>query len=56
MAWIKEQRGKRFDPDLVDILVDNLSAFAAISNRYGSSTSEEPDAFRAGVQENKRQR
>ena len=56
VAWIKEQRGKRFDPDLVDILVDNLSAFAAISNRYGSSTSEEPDAFRAGVQENKRQR
>ncbi len=31
---IKAQRGSRFDPNLVDIFLENIEAFAEINNRY----------------------
>lgn len=33
-AWFKEQRGKQFDPDLVDVFLENLDEFARIAERY----------------------
>jgi len=34
VAYIQEQRGKQFDPDLVDIFMDNLDEILAIRQRY----------------------
>ncbi|WP_404341146.1 DUF3369 domain-containing protein [Pseudoalteromonas mariniglutinosa] len=34
LAFIKDQQAKQFDPDLVDILFDNLALFLDIKNQY----------------------
>ncbi|MCQ8878208.1 DUF3369 domain-containing protein [Pseudoalteromonas shioyasakiensis] len=34
LALIKEQRGKQFDPQLVDIFINNLALFLEINKRY----------------------
>ncbi len=34
VAWISEQRGKHFDPTLVDLFLQNLEEFIAIGDRY----------------------
>lgn len=34
LKLIKEQRGLRFDPNLVDIFLENIDAFVQINNRY----------------------
>jgi len=33
-AYIREERGKQFDPKLVDLLVENIDAFLEIKNRF----------------------
>lgn len=47
-AWViedvlnhfKKERGKQFDPDLVDILFDNLDKFLEIKNKYFDKTTK----------------
>jgi len=34
LAYIENERGKQFDPRLVDVLVENMDAFLAIKHRY----------------------
>ncbi|NLD18156.1 MAG: hypothetical protein GX666_11350, partial [Tissierellia bacterium] len=34
LKYFKDERGKHFDPDLVDILFDNLDLFVEIRNTY----------------------
>ncbi len=34
LAYIEKERGKQFDPKLVDLLLDNLDEFLAIKHRY----------------------
>lgn len=34
LAYIKEKRGAQFDPQLVDIMVENIDAFLGIRKRY----------------------
>lgn len=34
LAYFKEERGKHFDPKLVDILFDNLDEFLRIKEEY----------------------
>ena len=34
LKLIKDQRGSRFDPNLVDIFLENIDAFIEINNRY----------------------
>lgn len=34
VAWISEQRGKHFDPRLVDVFLENIDEFVAIYNQY----------------------
>jgi response regulator RpfG family c-di-GMP phosphodiesterase len=34
IQYIKEERGKQFDPDLVDIFLDNIDEFVRIKKRY----------------------
>ncbi|WP_456379812.1 HD-GYP domain-containing protein [Thiolapillus sp.] len=40
VAWISEQRGKHFDPALVDLFLQNLEEFVAISNRYNNDAPD----------------
>lgn len=40
LKLFKEERGKHFDPKLVDILLENLDAIVAIRDRYQDSTEE----------------
>ncbi len=53
VAWIREQRGKRFDPALVDLFMDNLDEFSAIGD-HDENGIPEPDAFHTDSQENSR--
>ena len=39
-TWVAEQRGKHFDPQLVDIFLRDVDEFVAIYNRYPASESE----------------
>ncbi|MCK5263125.1 MAG: HD domain-containing protein [Gammaproteobacteria bacterium] len=41
MAWIKEERGRHFDPKLVDILFEHQDEFVAIGMQYGPNESHE---------------
>jgi response regulator RpfG family c-di-GMP phosphodiesterase len=41
MAWIKEQSGRHFDPQLVDILFEYQDEFVAIGMQYGPNESHE---------------
>ncbi len=34
VAYIKKERGRQFDPELVDLLIQNLDEFLAIKHRY----------------------
>ncbi|MCK5784049.1 MAG: hypothetical protein KAH06_06350, partial [Desulfobacterales bacterium] len=34
LKLIEAQRGSRFDPNLVDIFLENIEAFVEINNRY----------------------
>lgn len=34
LAYIREQRGRHFDPQLVDLFVDHIEEFMAINDRY----------------------
>jgi len=34
IAYFKEEKGKHFDPILVDLLIENLDTFLAIKNKY----------------------
>ncbi len=43
LNFIKEGRGKRFDPQLVDILLDNLDAFYAIQDEYSDASQISKD-------------
>lgn len=41
LAWVKKERGKHFDPGLVDILIENLDEFIAIGIQHGPDESGE---------------
>ncbi|WP_461208691.1 HD domain-containing phosphohydrolase [Desulfocurvus sp. DL9XJH121] len=40
-GYIREQKGKKFDPQLVDLLLDNLDEVIAIKDRYPDESREE---------------
>ena len=39
---LREERGKQFEPALVDLLFDNLDAFTALRQQYPNGSSEQP--------------
>jgi len=39
LQYLVEERGRRFDPDLVDVFMQNLDRFIEIYNRYGDAGS-----------------
>lgn len=41
VSWITEQRGKHFDPALVDIFINSVDDFVAISTRYPAGENVE---------------
>ena len=41
LAWIKKERGRHFDPRVVDILFENQDEFIEIGMRYGPNESYE---------------
>ena len=42
VTWISQQKGRHFDPDLVDIFMDNLADFAAIRQTYRQNGKQDP--------------
>ena len=40
VAWVEKERGRHFDPSLVDILMENMDEFVAIGERYRSNGGE----------------
>lgn len=42
VSWISQQKGRHFDPDLVDIFMDNLADFSAIRNAYRQNGTQSP--------------
>lgn len=41
LSYFKEEKGKHFDPKLVDILFDNLDEFIRIKEKYGDETESQ---------------
>ena len=41
LQYFKDERGKHFDPDLVDILFDNLDLFLEVRNKYSDEKEQE---------------